>query len=101
MTHSALVRWLSPNERGKVALPPTLRYVGLSRFPGDRLDGSTDMWSVELRFVAPPPESVCSDISEATVRFLFDAAPQERLNAGARFELYEGNTKVADVDVLD
>jgi hypothetical protein len=56
---------------------------------------------VELRFKQPPPESMSRDITEATVQFWVAEAPHERLHAGVRFGLFEGNTKVADVDVLD
>jgi hypothetical protein len=101
MTHNALVHWLSPEERGKASLPATLRYIGLSRFPEDESSPPGDVWSVELRFTQPPPESMSGDITEATVQFWVAEAPHERLHAGVRFGLFEGTTKVADVDVLD
>lgn len=101
MTHSATVYWLSPGERGRKELPSTLRYVALSRFPEDG-DGWPDgAWSVEVRFEVPPPEQESSEHSNATVRFLFDTAPTKRLYPGARFALFEGLQKVADVQVLD
>jgi hypothetical protein len=40
-------------------------------------------------------------MSAAQVRFLVDRAPQKWLERGARFELYEGPQKVADVEVID
>jgi hypothetical protein len=101
MRHNALVHWLSPEERGKTGLPATLRYVGLSRFPDEESAQHHDMWSVELRFKQPPPESTNGNISEATVQFWVREAPHERLHGGVRFGLFEGNQKVADVDVLD
>lgn len=98
MMHAGLVRWLPAKERDRAGLPATLRYVGIGRFlediPGD------DIWSVVLEFEVPPPEQV-SDVSRATVRFLVEAAPHDRLQPGVRFSLYEGNAKVADVEVLD
>lgn len=98
MSHKARVRWLSAKERGRIGLPTALRYVGIGRFLED-LPGE-DIWSVVCCFVQPPPEHR-SDVSDATVSFLVDEAPQQRLRAGVRFSLYEGLTKVADVDVLD
>jgi hypothetical protein len=101
MRHNALVHWLSPKERGTAKLPATLRYIGISRFSEDESSPPGDAWSVELRFKTPPPESMSRDITEATVQFWVVEAPHERLHAGVRFGLFEGNTKVADVDVLD
>lgn len=98
MIHSALVHWLSAKERGRTGLPATFRYVGIARFAED--GPHDDAWSVELRFHQPPPEG-SSDVSEAKVQFLFETAPQERLSPGVRFGVYEGQTKVADVHVLD
>ena len=98
MRHRALVRWLSPQQRGKKALPATLRYVGVARFEQAEPQLGDEGWSVELQFERPPAEE--SDISEADVRFLFDHAPQERLHAGATFSLYEGPTCVASVEIL-
>ena len=99
MIHDALVHWTSEAIRGKSELPPTLRYVGLSRFAEDVV-GQDEAWSVELRFEQPPPEQASSVVSHAKVRFLFAGAPQERLHQGATFKLYEGPFHVADVEVL-
>jgi hypothetical protein len=100
MTHSALVHWLPAQERGKREFPATLRYVGISRFPEDGEGWPDGAWSVELRFTEPPAEQR-SDVCEAQTRFLFETAPQERLHPGARFSLYEGPYRVAEVEVLD
>lgn len=101
MTHAARVRWLSERERGKASLPPTLRYVALSRFDDDGAAWPDGAWSVELTFEEPPPEQGAADVSEGKVRFLFDTAPQDRLHPGTRFWLYEGPTRVAEVEVVD
>lgn len=100
MMHDALVHWTPEAVRGKKELPPTLRYVGLSRFPEDVI-GRDDAWSVELRFDEPPPEQPSGTVSRAKVRFLFDEAPQERLRPGVRFGLYEGPFHVADIEIVD
>lgn len=99
MIHDALVHWTSESVRGKKELPPTLRYVGLSRFAED-VSGRDEAWSVELRFEQPPPEQQSSAVSRAKVPFLFDEAPQERLRSGVKFGLYEGPFHIADVEVL-
>ena len=99
MIHDALVHWTSESIRGKKELPPTLRYVGLSRFPEDVI-GRDEAWSVELSFEQPPPEQPSPMVSRARVRFLFEEAPQERLRRGTRFGLYEGPYHVADIEVL-
>jgi hypothetical protein len=80
MMRDALVHWTPESVRGKKELPPTLRYVGLSRFPEDVV-GRDDAWSVELWFEEPPPEQSSKNVSRAKLRFLFDEAPQERLTA--------------------
>jgi hypothetical protein len=100
-SHSAIVHWLHPKQRGREALPATLRYVALSRFPEDEETWPDGAWSIEVRFDQPPPEQANGHIVEGQIRFLFDHAPQERLYRGARFSLYEGPQKVAEVEVLD
>ena len=99
LAHAGCRDDLPAHARGKKELPATLRYVGISRFPEDIAwpDGA---WSVELRFAEPPAEQE-GDVCESQVRFLFDTAPQERLQPGAQFSLYEGPHRVAEVEVLD
>ncbi|HEV7704847.1 MAG TPA: hypothetical protein VGO46_11180 [Gemmatimonadaceae bacterium] len=80
-------------------LPSTLRYAGVSLFPEDG-PAPDNVWSVVLTFEVPPSEQAMP-ASNALVRFLFETAPHERLHAGRRFALYEGPTKVADIEVLD
>ena len=99
MTHDALVYWTPATVRGKQELPPTLRYVGLSRF-AEGVSGRDDAWSVELMFEQPPPEQLFTSVSRARVSFLVDEAPHERLHSGVKFGLYEGPIHVAEVEVL-
>lgn len=54
-----------------------------------------------LFFEQPPIEQLDGSSMEARVAFAFEHAPQERLHAGARFGVYYGRVKIADVDVLD
>jgi hypothetical protein len=56
---------------------------------------------VELTFAEPPPEQGAADVSIGRVRFLVEEAPQERMHSGVRFQLYEGPTFVAEVEVID
>lgn len=99
--HRGLVRWTDPSVRGKRSLPPVRRYIGISRWPEDGPLWPDGAWSVELLFDQPPPEQAGASESDGRVRFLVVEAPHERLRPGSRFEMYEGPTKVADVDVLD
>lgn len=97
--YDARIRWRSPKERGTRALPPTLRYIGISRFPPTIDPAEETAWSVECVFDVPPPEQPDPLVSEGRVRFLMDRAPQHWLRSGVTFELYEGAVCVADVDV--
>lgn len=99
--HRAIVRWLSPIDRGKKTLPPTLRYIGIGRFSSDGPEWPDGAWSVECRFEVPPPEQSDPGASAAEVRFLVASAPHERMVAGQAFQLYEGPVLVATVDVVD
>ncbi len=101
MTHGAIVHWLSPNQRERMELPSTLRYVALSRFKQNSDTWPDGAWSVELRFETPPSEQATRESSNAAVRFLFDTAPQEWLSPGVRFAIYEGRQRVGEVEVLD
>ena len=98
--HDARIRWRSPKARGTRALPPTLRYIGLSRFPKVVDPAEETAWSVECVFEVPPPEQSDPLISEGRVRFLVEGAPRDWLESGVTFELYEGAICVADVEVM-
>ena len=99
--HKARIHWRAPNDRGCAELPPTLRYVALSRFPQDGPGWPDGAWSIEVLFDVPPPEQADQNVSLGKVRFLVDAAPQKRLKKDVWFELYEGLQPVADVEVTD
>jgi hypothetical protein len=73
-------------------------YSTVARFPEDRETWLEDAWSIVLE--SDPPPSVQGNPSTGAVYFLADSAPQERLKAGATFELYEGARLVAEVQVL-
>jgi len=99
--HSALVRWVPAEAGGLETLPPVLRIIALSLFPEEGTNWRDGVWSIVLFFDQPPAEQTNRSSTEARVDFAFPEAPHERLHAGARFGVYYGPTKVADVDVLD
>jgi len=85
----ATVAWIPASQGGRVAIPSGPTYSTVSRWPG--FDDQS-AWSVVLVLESGNPYS-------ALVRFLVDAAPWERLVPGARFEIFEGSRKVADIRV--
>lgn len=101
ISHPVRLWWAPPQARGRKELPATLPYVGLDRFAEDTPAYPHGEWSVEFFFDVPPAEQGSSEMSDGRARFLFDEAPQQRLRSGIRFSLFEGPTKVADVQVLD
>jgi hypothetical protein len=101
MSHRVRIHWRDPKERGRTELPPTLRYVTLSRFPEDEPGWPDGAWSIEVLFDIPPPEQADPNISLGRARFLVDSAPHGRLRRGGWFELYEGLQPVADVEIID
>lgn len=101
MMHAARVHWAPFDEGGLKSLPPVLRVIALSRFDDDGPSWSDGAWSIVLFFEQPPIEQMERDSMAARVAFAFEHAPQERLHTGARFSVYYGTSKIADVDVLD
>jgi hypothetical protein len=99
--HNARVHWRPLKELGWSSLPPQLRSVFISRFQEDGARWPDGSWSVVLFFEEPPSEQVDAAVTPARVAFGFEWSPHERLHAGARFEIYHGLKKIADVDVLD
>jgi hypothetical protein len=99
-THSAVVRWLSAEQGGRAQLPPTLRWVGISRFAEQDEHWPDGSWSIVLTFDFPPAE--CSAPMPAKARFLFsETAPQAWLRPGVNFSIYDGIKRIGDVEVLD
>lgn len=94
-TVPARVMWLTQNLRGQ--LPNGNQYSTVSRFEEDRSWPSV-AWSIVLEFDVPPVAQGNPSIGRA--RFLSPEAPRDRLRAGARFDLYEGHRKVAEVVIL-
>jgi len=89
MKHRAIVKWLSPEEGGRMRMPTYLRYVGIGHFADDDDSVPHDKWSVVIEFDGPPAK-VGDDVGPATVHFLFETAPQSRLHPGVRLSVHEG-----------
>ena len=95
---NAKVHWLTQGERGAGRLPASLQYIGIGRFDEDGPSWPDGAWSVVCRFDEPPAEQ--GSPSVARVRFMVDGAPHERLVPGRRFGLYEGPTRVAEIELV-
>jgi hypothetical protein len=93
----ARVTWVPAALGGRSAPPAAGRYSTVSRFDDPRADWSHVAWSVVLELHGPADGA---GVSRADVRFLVPEAPHELLRPGARFDLYEGARRVAQVDVL-
>lgn len=96
--HLGIVSWAHAKSNGHLGLPHSLRYVGIGRFDSDGPEWPDGAYNVVCTFSEPPSEH--GSPGEATVRFLVEDAPHERLAAGARFRLYEGPHEVAWVEIL-
>lgn len=82
----------------KTRLPNTLRYVTVAKFEEDKDTWDKEAWSIELDFVVSPAQQ--GNPSRGTARFLMENGPVERLTKGKRFEMYEGKTKVAEIEII-
>ncbi len=96
-THLADVEWSTAQvERG---LPSFERITDPAWFWEDP-PRSTQGWSLACEFTAPPSEQ--GNPSRATVRFVMDAAPHERLRPGALLRMFERPThQYATITILD
>lgn len=77
-------------------LPKGKKYVTVAKFAEDA-DWAKEAWSIILEFDESP--EVQGNPSKAKAHFLVADAPQDRLQAGKSFELYEGIDKVAEVEI--
>jgi hypothetical protein len=97
MEHRALIHW-SPRqiERGLPAITRTIDPAWLEGAT-PRVD---EGWSLVCSFDSPPAHQ--GSPSKARVHFLVDAAPHNRLRAGAQLQLFERATQeLARVEILD
>jgi len=98
-TVSIKVFWVPSAQGGRSDLPKGFQYSTVSKWP-DQTDEEwlRSAWSVVLDFDRPPAEQ--GSPSSARARFLADEAPEDWLQPGRKFELYEGRRKVADVQIV-
>jgi len=94
----ARVNWILPSDGGRSAVPDCLRYVTLSRFTEDSPNWPDGAWSVVLEFERSPVEQ--GHVSMGVASFLMEAAPNDRLQPGRSFELFEGRKRVAVVELF-
>lgn len=98
-SHRVTVNWIPSQEGGRKSLPSGKQYITTCRFQQDTDDTwYQEAWSMVLEFDTPPTQQGYSCIGKA--HFLANNAPNNRLQPGSRFELYEGKRKVAKVEVL-
>jgi hypothetical protein len=88
----ARIIWLSAADGGRQTLPSGPRYSSPARFDAAKDKWPQEAWSLVLDLV-----NRSSDSTDwlAKVRFLAENAPQELLQEGSRFELFEGKKCVA------
>ena len=96
-TVKARISWLTPELNGRQHPPITPIYSTVARFAKDKESKWDSAWSVvlDLNGVNNQSLSIVTDL-----RFLVPEAPSELLQPGEKLELYEGEKKVADVEVL-
>lgn len=99
MKHKARVTWVQSSEGGRASLPENQRYVTIAKFAEDGAGWPDGAWSVVLDFAVPPLVQGSPSVGEAS--FLMENAPQQRIQRGRRFDLYEGLKKVAVVELID
>ena len=96
----ARIQWLSPEAGGRKRPPigpKGTKYSNVCHFEVDPVDRYENAWSLVVQFEGPS----CGELEiMATVWFLFPEAPHEFLQAGNRFELYEGYRLVATGEIL-
>ena len=99
MTSSATaqVTWVPPHSGGRSVAPGPGRYVTVGRFDDPRADWSDAAWSVVLELHGPPD---AAGVSIADARFLVPEAPHDLMRPGTHFELYEGDRRVAHVELV-
>jgi hypothetical protein len=100
MSVLAKIRWLKPDEGGRVAPPPGPRYSTVAKFESQTdAQWRRNAWSLVLDLEGIPDETWTQ---MAWVRFLAGAGPPaDWLHPRKNFELFEGSKKVAEGTVLE
>jgi hypothetical protein len=84
----AKVRWLSFEEGGRILPPTGPRYSSIARFT----TAADEPWSLVLY--------IGSDPGDVLVSPLVDSAPAELFVRGSRFDLFEGEVKVGEGEIV-
>jgi hypothetical protein len=92
------VHWVPPEEGGRTFLPTGKKYSTIARFSENTGTWLQEVWSIVLECDEPP--AVQGNPSMAKARFLAGKAPVDRLKPGRAFALYEGNKKVAMLEIV-
>lgn len=94
----ARIRWLRPEEGGRISPPPGPNYSTVARFEALEDRWPQEAWSIVLSIAAAADEE---GVMMAGIRMLNGAAaPEGLLSQGSRFVLFEGGTRVAVGTVL-
>ena len=88
------VRW---HGKKSFNLPAGKKYITVAKFSED-LDWENGAWSIVLEFKTAPKEQ--GNPCNGSAHFLMPNAPWERLKIGNKFELYEGDSLVASVEIV-
>ena len=93
--HARLI-WL-PKDQGGRESPPPVRFVTPARFEKYKdLLPDNAWWSLRFDFSATP-----EDFSVAEISFLVEEGPQELLQPGSKFDIFDGSRFVAAGEVID
>jgi hypothetical protein len=90
--YRAKVRWLSFEEGGRIRPPTGPRYSSIARFASADAAAAAEPWSLVL-YIGSDPEQV-------VVSPLVDSAPAELFARGSRFDLFEGEVKVGEGEIV-
>ena len=94
----AKIRWTTAEDGGRKAPPSGPRYSAVARFESEAAKWPHEAWSIMAELPGPPDESleVIADIHLLAP----DKAPAHLLQAGNRFDLFEGTRLVARGEIL-
>ena len=92
-TGRADLRWLTPEQGGRHALPPGPTYSTVAKFEAQGEEWMKEAWSVVVTFITQPKPEGRHDVG---IRFLVPEAPEAFLSPGSRFWLMEGARAVAE-----
>jgi hypothetical protein len=88
----AKVRWLSFEEGGRIRPPTGPRYSSIARFEKQKEQAPGESWSVVMY--------IGDDAANVLVSPLVDSVPPELFERGSRFDLFEGDAKVAEGEIV-